>query len=131
MIIGQYNKTEVYEGLCEWWEKHKFPVLDIDFLPETFFTVEVGEEVLYGMFVYRTDSKLAWIAFPISNPDLTKEEKKGGLEFLINGITEILKESGFKYIFTTSPLPVVQEALLNTGFNLGDEKANHYLKKIV
>lgn len=130
MQINNYHKSEVYERISTWWGKHNFPILDISFLPEQCFITSNETKELHACFLYETDSDLCWVAFPVSNPEATREEKEGSLEMLFKGMEEYAKHHKFKYIFTTSPHPVIQNNLIKVGYSLGDENVNHYLKAI-
>ena len=130
MIVNKYNTLEVYDKIIDWWKGHNFPPLSIDFLPEECFIISDNNLELYAMFFYHTNSNLCWIAFPVSNPLICKEDKKNGLELLTKGIIEYSKQCGYKYVFTTSPVKIIQETLLKEGFILGDENVNHYIKLI-
>lgn len=130
MTVKSILTEDFYGTLKLWWEEHKFPTLDISFLPEQFFVCYNGHVATHAMCVYQTDSGLCWTAFPTSNPLISHETKQGGLDVLMEGVTRYAKEEGYKYIFTTSPVKRVQEALVASGFNLGDENVNHYIKII-
>lgn len=130
MKISKHHKSEVYDKISKWWGEHNFPILDISFLPEQCFITSNETKDLHACFFYETDSDLCWFAFPVSNPDASKEEKVGSLEMLFRGMEEYAKHHKFKYIFTTSPNPVIQHNLTNVGFTTGDQNVNHYLKVI-
>jgi urease accessory protein UreE len=121
---------EFYPILKYWWESHDFTPVDIDMLPEKVFVVVKDDTPIYSMFLYETNSKLCWIAWQLGNPDVSKEIKKGGLTFLIKEVTKYAEKLGYKFSFTTSPVKVIQEALMEEGYLEGDIKINHYLKII-
>lgn len=128
MTVRKVSTEVFYPTLKEWWTEHNFPLLGLDFLPQTVFVCYSGFIATHAILFYNTDSGLCWIAFPTSNPFLESEAKDGGLETLLKGVSEYAKVNNYQYIFTTSPVEKVKEALLKTGFNLGDENVNHYLK---
>lgn len=130
MIVKNYKTEDIYDTVVSWWVGHSFPPLSIDFLPTECFIISNEGKQLYAMFFYHTNSNLCWFAFPVSNPDLTKEEKGNGLLKLIEGMTEYAVQNGYKFIFTTSPVKPVQDCLLENGFQLGDVNVNHYVKII-
>ncbi len=128
MITKKHRSVDIYEKVCSWWMYHNFPTLPIDFLPFEAFTISNDEIELYTVFLYVTDSSLCWLTFPVSNPEATFEEKQGAMEQLFKEVGEYAKKEGYKFMFTTSPLLRVQEALIASGFSLGDENVNHYMK---
>lgn len=128
MKTTRYRTMDIYIKVCEWWKAHGWPMLAPDFLPFEGYIISKDEVELYAVFLYVTDSSVCWLTFPVSNPEATHEQKQGGLEQLFLDVAEDAKKEGFRYMFTTSPLPRIQEALINTGFNLGDQNVNHYMK---
>lgn len=128
MTTTKHRSVDIYKKVCEWWKYHNFPILPLDFLPFEAFTISKDEIELYTVFLYVTDSSLCWLTFPVSNPTATFEEKHGAMEQLFKDVGEYAKSEGYKFMFTTSPLPRVQEALIASGFSLGDENVNHYMK---
>lgn len=131
MKVKPVNLKDFYKTLVKWWEGHNFPVVDSGFLSDKIFVCynEKGDET-YAISVYCANSGLCWLGFPVSNPNLTKEEKKGCFDGLLDGVIFFLKKVGYKYIFTTSSTKAVERKLLKFGFNEGDIKVNHYIKKL-
>jgi hypothetical protein len=130
MKTVRYRTVDIYQKVCNWWKAHGFPVLPVDFLPFEGYIISDNDVELYAVFLYVTDSALCWLTFPVSNPKATYEQKQGAMEQLFKDVAEDAKSEGFKFMFTTSPLPRVQEALINSGFELGDQNVNHYMKLI-
>lgn len=131
MTVQIGNTRDYYDMLSQWWKGHKFPIVASDMLPEKIMLTRNNDNVLtHAMFVYETNSDLCWLAFPVSNPSLTRPQKKGCLEAMMKASIEYCKQLGFKYVFTTSPVEAIQTKLTSVGFQLGDENVNHYLKII-
>lgn len=128
MKFNKVSTKDFYPILEYWWERHHFTAVSRGILPPEVFVVSKGETPIYSMFLYETNSGLCWIAWPLSNPDVSKTEKEGGLDFLIKKVSEYAKEKGFIVSFTTSPVRPVQESLKREGYQEGDVKVNHYLK---
>ncbi len=128
-MISVHKTDTIYSTAVDWWKGHNFPNISRDMLPETAIvsTNKEGDKT-HMMFLYHTDSNLCWIAFPISNPKLSRDSKKGNLASIMKGAVAYCKELGFKYIFTTSPITSVQEKLIDAGFQTGDKEVNHYIK---
>ncbi len=131
-MIVKINSTDKYYSIAkDWWEGHQFPILPRTMLPKKVMVrYNDNNEETHMIFIYHTDSELCWIGFPVSNPLLDRESKKGGLLNLIKGTIEYCKQSGFSHIFTTSPIIPIQEKLKESGFILGDNQVNHYIKNL-
>lgn len=128
--VKKHSKDEFYETFCKWLISQKFPLLNKEVLPENVFVMYADEIQSYCIWVYFTDSKLAWIAFPASNKNVSYAKKKGGLRFLINYVCDYLKKKGILTVFTTSATENVEEALLSNDFQIGDQNTSHYIKKL-
>lgn len=128
MTTAKHRTVDIYKKVYKWWQAHHFPALPLDFLPFEAFTISNDEIELYTVFLYVTDSSLCWLTFPVSNPLASYKEKQGAMKQLFNDVGQYAKKEGYKFMFTTSPLPVVQNALIEAGFSLGDQNVNHYMK---
>lgn len=119
------NKSILYEG-----KRISYPIIPIPILPKTVFIVSNDGEDLYCMFFYHTDSRLAWIAYPTSNPFVEKAKREGALDYLTLEVEKYAKEEGYYLLFTTSPVKPVQDCLMRVGFVVGDETVNQYYKQL-
>lgn len=128
--VKKENTAQVYDMLCEWWKAKKFPSYPLELLPETTFVCYIGDTPIYSVCQYLTDSKIVWLAWPLTNSDVPLFEKQGGLEYLFSEAEKSSKEQGFKLAFTTSGTAAVIDALLLNDYVVGDEQINHYWKHI-
>ena len=85
---------------------------------------------IYSCCFYETDSALGYVAYPISNLSVAKEKRQGAFELLLKGIDRYAISKGYLLLYTTSPLKVVQDALLNVGYGIGDKNVNQYFKRL-
>lgn len=130
MKVRIEKTSDYYETARSFWKKHSFPPPHISFLPVNVFVVSRDGNDLYCCFFYHTDSALAWLAYPISNPEIPKEKRVGALNFLILEMEKYAKEKGYYLMFTTSPVKPVQDTLLSLGYNEGDVSVSHFFKNI-
>lgn len=128
----KYTKTEdFYPVMKTWWKEREFTEVSPSILPEGTFVCHDDSDNLYSICFYHTDSHLAWVGWPISNPFISKERKEGAFKFLFDEVERYAREAGYHCLFTTTPLPVVKSVLEECGYKLGDEKVDHYLKVLV
>lgn len=131
IVVNNVKLEEIYDTLLAWWKGHNFPALSPDFLSdEVFVCYNDDSEPTYSICLYHTNSNLCWVGFPVSNPNLSKEDKEGCFDALIQAVLDYSRQAGYKFVFTTSPVKVVQDKLLNFGFDEGDVQVNHYIKKL-
>lgn len=128
--VKKHSKEEFYETFCKWLDSQNFPQINKEILPENCFVAYVDEIPCYCIWVYFTDSKLAWIAFPASNKNVSYKKKQGGLDYLINYVCDYLKRKKILTVITTSGTENVIKVLEKSGFEIGDSQINHYIKKL-
>lgn len=114
----------IYESWCK---QRNFPVFLLENMEEVFVCSRKGT-LLYSCFLWTTKSKIGIIGFPLGNPAIPYELRKGGLPYLIEKISENLKNRGFSKVWTTSATRRVEEALAENDFILADPDVNVYIK---
>lgn len=129
-IVKKHSTDEVYDLMCSFWDLHKFPRINRLILPENTFVVYRDDTPIYTTCIYWTDSKLAWLAWPISNKNASHKLREGGLVVLTNHIINYAKKKGLKMIITTSNTDSIVRSLESTGFELGDRNVDHHIKMI-
>jgi hypothetical protein len=129
-VVRKHSKPSFYNTFCKWLVDHKFPVISDVILPENVFVCYVDEKPIYCIWLYFTDSKLCWIAFPASNKNIDYAYKKGGMDYLLETVLKYCKKKKILTVITTSNTKSIEDSLINSGFALGDEGVNHYLKTI-
>ena len=125
------ERTKVfYPTAVSWWKSHRFPTPHELLLPPNVFIVSDDTHDLYCCWLYRTDSLLAYLAYPISNLETTKKQREGALKFLFKEVGVYAKKEGFAVIYTTSPVVPVIEALTESGYTEGDLLVNQYFRQV-
>ena len=129
--VKKHSTEEVYDILCSFWDMHKFPIVDLAYLPVNTFIVYSEDIPLYSMCFYFTDAKgLAWIAWQISNKNMPYRKRDGALAVLLNHIENYAKNKGVGFLMTTSNTEAVISVLTKSGFIEGDLNVNQYFKKL-
>jgi len=105
-------KDEDYSTLKKWWTWFRFPSPPKEYLPEEgkggIMLIKNNVEVCAG-FIFFTNSKMAWVEFIVSNPNYREDDRSELIKSLIIEIAEIIKNKGYKVIFTS----VKNESLIN------------------
>lgn len=128
--VKKHSKDDFYETFCNWLNSQSFPLINKEVLPEIVFVCSNDDVPCYCVWVYFTNSKLAWIAFPASNKNVNYKKKQGGLTFLINYVCDYLKRKKTLTVFTTSGTESVIKSLEENNFEIGDSKISHFIKKL-
>lgn len=124
------NKFDYYPTIAKWYEQHNFPVISFDVTPESLFVVSNETKDLYCIPIHITDSTLAYIAFPVSNKEATKEEKEGAFTRLLGYAEETLGILGYTTFVTTSDTPVLMKMFAEAGYEESEKNVTYYIKNI-
>jgi len=128
-LTAKLSKKAFFPIYTQWCVLHGFPVVNIDWLPESAFVCyTASKEPIYCIWGWNTDSKVFWTGFPASNLDIPFEDRNLGLDFLLNFINDYAKNKGYVTVFTTSGTDAVIKSLLKNDFMEGDTNINHYFK---
>lgn len=113
---------EDYSTLKKWWKFWRFPSPPKEYLPEEgkggIMLTKNGVEVCAG-FIFFTNSKMAWVEFIVSNPYYREDDRSELIQSIIIEIAEIIKNKGYKVIFTS----VKNESLINHFESVGFMKS--------
>ena len=110
-------KPSDYPMVCKWWESWGWPAIQLGDLPETGLIVSNGGVDIYAAFLYKTDSNICWFDWFVGNKEATKEQRAGGLEFLVEGGRALAETMGYKKLFSSVRAPSVMNALEKCGFS--------------
>ena len=129
MDVRLVTERSYSNTLCKWWIDWRWTPPTFDMLPSTGVIVSIdGIDVCAG-FLYKTDSKMAWIEYIISNFEYKdREKRKKAIEFLINVLSEFANDSGFKYLYTSLKSKSLIERYANCGFITGDSNCQEMIK---
>lgn len=122
MEVRPYKRETDYPTLAQWWNAHKeWTAIPVDILPEI---GAVVEGVCAG-FLYRTDSKIAWIEWIISNPESEPAVRARGLDLVIEALLGIAKDLGFVSVFSAVKHPKLLERYKQFNFIETDRDMIH------
>ncbi len=123
-----------YETLCEWGEYWRFPLPPKDFLPHSGILfngilVYREEQELCAGFIYETNSAVCWMEYIISNPYVRDRDlRKECINYLIDCLSEMARNKGFKYIFTTVKNENLINKYIDNGFVEGTKGSTEMIK---
>lgn len=123
-----------YDILSDWWKSWRWTPPAREFLPENGtggVMIFDKDTLLCAGFLYKTNSKVAWIEFIVSNPECKdKSIRHDALIMLIVVLTNISKTLGFEYCYSIA----MNEPLINkfkeVGFTSGATNFTELIKKI-
>ena len=124
-----YERDIHYQMLLDWWQRHGTPGVAPEYLPQGV-VVKKGDDYLYGLFLYFTGTKLAWISWIVSNPDVPPTKKRGALQYGIDVLSYYAKMNGVTDLFTMTNNEGLINSLKKSNFIVGDTNSVNMFKKI-
>ena len=121
------NKVDFYDTLVKWWEEHKFPILPLKSLPENIFIAFDESGDIAAIPTYRSDSDFFYLGFITVKKEANIRKKAIVLPFLIDAVSETMRNSGFDRILITCNIPGLMKNLEKAGFK-NMEKTNYFVK---
>lgn len=124
---------EDYDDILKvWWADWGWTAPTRDFLPADGtggLMVLDGDEPICAGYMYATNSKVAWVDWIISNKEYRKKPQRGeAIGLLIATLTEISKNTGFKYCYALLKHKSLIETYEQLGYIKGDADASEMIK---
>ena len=121
-----------YETLSSWWKDWRWTAPPKDMLPENglggVMVHKDGKEICAG-FVYFTNSAAAWLEFIVSNFHYREDDRQDAIRFLIDVLTEMIKDKGsYRYIYTSLKSKSLIDRYGECGFKMGSTNCNEMIK---
>jgi len=98
-MIIKYNKEEHFKLICNWKKERNIPYTENDYI---YYNNGIVCNNIFAIFIYLTDSKIAYIDDAISDPNSTKYDRYHAVRESDNYITQYLKELGYLAIKSTT-----------------------------
>ena len=124
------KKEDFFETIKTWWMDWDFPVLNIDTLPKNIVVVYHEDQEVCAIPLYLSDSNVCWVGFITSNKKASKEARKGALTFGLDSVSEFLKYTNYKNLFTVTSNSFIDKSLIESNFLVTNKNIKEYLKKI-
>lgn len=123
-----------YETLCKWWEAWPdWQAPAREFLPDNGtggFIIEKDKKPIVAGFVYITNSKAVLFEWVVSDPEYREDDRDMAITCLISTVEKIVKEWGYKYMFTIGRTKNLIEKHRELGWHV-DDKPSHEIVKIL
>ena len=132
MNIRKLTESD-YEVLEAWWKAWKWPPIEKDFLPDNGtggFVIEKQGTMIVAGFVYITNSKAVLLEWIISNPEYREDDRDMAITCLISTIEKIIKEWGYKYIFSIGRTKALIDKHKYLGYHV-DDTPSYEITKIL
>ena len=121
-----HEKQEFYPTYVKWCEKHDFPPMVYECLPQNVFVCYRINEPVYCVWFWNTDSGICWIGYFVSNKDIEYSQRANGITLLLEEVKKYAKSENYVSIFITSGTESVIKELQKNGFLEADININQY-----
>lgn len=130
MQIVDYECEEFDPVVRKWWGQRQDLDFPLEILPPTGLMAMKEDRKVAALFIYETNSLVAILGWPISDPESSKDERDVALDMLFKAAHEKLTNRGFLKIWTTSGVPALQDRMEELGYVVGDKNINQYWKDL-
>ena len=131
MEIKKYEEETHYKLIRSWWIEREGAAPQSDMLSSHGWISFINKRPIAALWLFPIlNSKVAWVGWPIARLDSSKLERNLALEQVFGIIEREAQKMGYKYIWTTSGTPPVQDRLLDRGYVKGDSDISQYWKVV-
>lgn len=131
MNIRYLNENDYDTTLCKWWSDWRWTPPSRDMLPENgsggIMVHKNGVDICAG-FIFLTNSKAAWVEFIVSNFDYKEKDRSEAITMVINTLTIIAKEKGYKFIYTSLKNKSLIQKYEMCGYIMADSNCQEMIK---
>lgn len=133
LTIRALNETDYEDILVGWWKDWGWESVPTkDFLPDSGkggIMVMDGDTPICAGFMYITNSRISWIDWIISNKQYrVKPNRKEAIKLLVSSLTEMIKNSGSKYVYTLFKGNDLISVFESNGYIKGDSYTSEMIK---
>ena len=131
MNVRYLNETDYDTTLCKWWSDWRWTPPSRDMLPENgsggIMVSKDGIDICAG-FIFLTNSKAAGVEFIVSNFDDKEKDRSDAITMVINTLTIIAKEKGYKFIYTSLKNKSLIQKYEMCGYIMADSNCQEMIK---
>ena len=131
MNVEAWDPARHMSTVLGWWHSRHGIDFAPELLPTTGYLALTDTTPIAACFIYLTNSKVALIGWPITNPESSKQERHVSLMLLFDILHKVAKEAGCTLVMSYSGVPAIQKRLSDLGYLEGDMEVKQYVKGIV
>ena len=124
--LKKFDKEQDYAQVAQWWEAQDFAPIAPECLPETGYIVN---DCVAG-FMYKTDSKFAWIEWIVSDPESNPLVRRASVPILVDTLVEAAREEGFTRIISSIEHPSLKKVYTEAGAIEADQNMTNYIWRL-
>lgn len=128
---------EDHVTLSKWWKDNRFPIIGLDDLPmvkgepQGIMVYENDVEICAGFLINTTVRNGIMLEYPVANFQVKNRDlRKKALNFLLISLSDISRNMGKKYIFTSLKHPNLKNRFIDVGFEEKSKQTTEMLKAL-
>ena len=121
---------EDYNTIQSWWTDWGWSVIPRESLPNRgtggLMSVDDEGNPVCALFLYETNSNIAWSEFLISDPH--NKNRGAYVKEVIDAVCDLAKKKGFSILFTCSSHKSAVNVYKKAGFNISESNSSELIK---
>ena len=130
MLRWEKFTIDHYPVVEQWWRDWGWAAVLPSMLSDDGIIVYRDDKPIYAGWIYFTQTSLCWFEFVVSDKNATKEEKKGGVDYLIQTAETIMKYNGASMIWHQTNNESLIHILKRNGWVEGDLNCTQVCKRL-
>jgi hypothetical protein len=126
--VKRYDAARDYPLIASWWAARDNVCLPADVLPPTAcLTVNGRGTPVAACFIWLTNAKAAYLAFPVSAPELAAHTAYRAVGLAIDGALEIAREAGCQMIWAATSSRSIDRLYDRAGLTRSSPHSNFFM----
>jgi hypothetical protein len=121
-----FDPAKHYAIICEWWNAQKFPIVPLHNLPQMGVVALFNDKPAAAVWIYKTDSAVCWIGFPVASPEIRKAERAAAIAGMISGAKMAAKLMGYQSAIMSLRNQCLESRIQRQGFKPTDRGVTLY-----
>jgi len=125
--LKRYDAARHYSLVASWWKARGNECLPADVLPPTASLAMLGGKPVAACFIWLTNAKAAYLAFPVSAPELVPHTAYRAVGLAIEGALEIAREAGCQMIWAATSSRSIDRLYDRAGLTRSSPHSNFFM----
>jgi len=125
--LKRYDAARHYSLVASWWKARGNECLPADVLPPTASLAMLGGKPVAACFIWLTNAKAAYLAFPVSAPELAPHTAYRAVGLAIEGALEIAREAGCQMIWAATSSRSIDRLYDRAGLTRSSPHSNFFM----
>ncbi len=125
-----FDKASEYLEVVEWWKKHGWAPVPVEYLPAIGIVIEDDKHKYCVGWLYLMGAPIAWMEWIVTNPNAPAIRRAKALSVLVDTVLNIAKDSGVKVVFSSVKHEGLEGLYKKKGFSVTDTDVTHLIARL-